>query len=191
MIRARFYRAFLALSVVVAVLACGLLGLGVAPLEPSARLTARSRWDTRGITDYLLTLRVDALGRECIQQIEVRDGQAYRMLHSSCDVSALRVMTVQGLFALDYQLMQIPASRCYPSVHVCPCQRIFQTRRVSYDQQLGFPDRMMTRSDLWPNWGHADFWKHIWEQWELPECRSTPRLMVVEVLGLVPVESRP
>jgi hypothetical protein len=159
-----------------------------APPERAAREQALERWDARPFTSYRIALRVEALGKVCYQQIEVRGAWVRRMIHNTCDTIWLDTLTVEGLFDLSEQIEEIPASRCGPPSQPCVCHRVFTRRGVYYDESLGYPTTVLARSELQYNWTSPDFWLHAAEEQGLPSCAPARRRLTVQVLALTPLE---
>lgn len=182
-------RRLLLVGIFVLVVSCLLLGVAVwRPVEGPALVEAQARWDALASSDYRIMLRVEYQGERCMQNIEVRGGLARRIFQDTCDVPWLTGLTVPRLFDLSRRIEEIPASRCHPSSLVCACRRVFTTRRTSYDQELGYPNRIITRSELRPNWGHSDYWKQVLERRVLPNCSGLHRRLTIEVLSLTALD---
>ncbi len=168
---------------------CLLLGVAVwQPAEQPSLVEAQARWEAQAASDYRIALLVEYQGEHCMQNIEVRGGQAQRIIQDTCDVPWLTGLTVPRLFDLSERIEEIPASRCHPSSLACACHRVFTTRRLSYDQELGYPDRIMTRSEIRPNWGHSDYWKQVLETRVLPSCSGQHRKLTIEILSLTALD---
>jgi hypothetical protein len=163
-----------------------LLLTGVAAAPRVDRGAAQARWDALGLTSYRASVRIEYRGDICFQQLEVRFGSAHP-IRNTCDVAWLDLMSVPELFDLARQIETIPAARCYPSSRWCICQRVFSTRTVEYDSDLGYPTLVMSRSSMRPNWTGLDFWERLLESHAMPQCGPTPRRLTVEVLALTEV----
>lgn len=151
------------------------------------RSTALQRWSERTFANYRISLRMEYRGEYCFQQLEVQEGQLPQALRNTCDPAWLDLLTVPQLFDLSRQIEDIPTSRCYPSTRWCICQRVFSNRQIYYDDALGYPALLLTRSDLEPNWTSADFWQRLTQTNTLPNCGPAPRRLTVQVLALTPI----
>jgi len=152
-----------------------------------ARSAALGRWEARAFTSYMVTLRVEALGRVCVQQVEVNNGWVRRSVRDTCDSLWLEAMSIEDLFVLAEEIEALPSSRCGPPGQPCPCHRVFTRREIAYDEELGFPTMVLARSELRYNLGSADFWQAMWERRELPSCTPARRRLTVQVLALTPI----
>jgi hypothetical protein len=177
------------LTVVATVSACG-VSTAVAwtpPLYPE-RSAALGRWEQRPFTSYRIALRVEALGRVCYQQLDVRGEWVREVIRNTCDSLWVDVLTVEELFAMSEEVAEIPPSRCGPSGQPCPCHRVFTERGVYYDDVLGFPSMVLARSEVQYNVTNPDFWHQLVESRELPSCNSARRRLTIQVLALTPLE---
>jgi hypothetical protein len=178
-------------GMLVATLIASVIGLALlAAISPSANavtLDAQQRWSIHGLTNYRLAVRVEYRGESCFQQFDVRFGRVADVLHNSCDVSWLNILTVPELFELAHEIETIPTSRCYPSSRWCVCQRIFSDRLIQYDDEFGYPAVVLSRSDLYPHWTGLDFWERLSQTHALPSCGPAQRRLTVQVVALTPL----
>ncbi|HWQ14336.1 MAG TPA: hypothetical protein VNL77_16170 [Roseiflexaceae bacterium] len=177
------------LTLVAGMSACGMAAAVTwTPPERAARAEALGRWGARPFTSYRIALRVEALGKVCYQQIEVRGEWVRQTIRNTCDTIWLDTLTVEGLFELSEQIEEIPASRCAPPAQPCLCHRVFTRRGVYYDERLGYPATVLARSELQYNWTSPDFWRRLVEEGALPSCTPARRRLTVQVLALTPLE---
>lgn len=179
----------LALTLLIAIMACGLLTAAarVAPTD-AAHQQAGARWERHAPASYRIALRVEALERVCYQQLEVRAGWVRQTLLNTCDEFWMDVLTVDALFDLGREIEELPGSRCARGGQGCVCHRVFLQRGVYYDAQLGFPETILARSEMRWNWTSPDFWRAVAEERELPSCAPALRRLTVQVLALNPIE---
>jgi hypothetical protein len=164
--------------------------MGLASVDPprgAQWAQARARWNAQAPDSYYIAVRIEALGRVCAQRLEVRGGWVRRVLENTCDTLWVDPLTVEQLFALSSDIESIPASRCVPSPHTCPCHRIFTLRRVEYDAEYGFPSTIIARSEVQFHPMRRDFWEHLWTEGNLPACQPARRRFTVQVLALTPL----
>ncbi|MEN9936107.1 MAG: hypothetical protein RLZZ387_2686 [Chloroflexota bacterium] len=181
-------RLTLLLTVAVAAGAWAMLtAVSWAPPNPT-RDAALAQWEQRGFTSYRISLRVEALGKICYQDLEVRGKWVRQSIRNTCDSLWLDTLTVDQLFELSDQIEQLPSSRCTPGSQPCPCHRIFTQRGVFYDERLGFPTMLLARSEMQYNWASLDFWRSLAQERDLPSCGSGRRRLTVQVLALTPIE---
>ncbi|MDW8145929.1 MAG: hypothetical protein RMJ48_06475 [Roseiflexaceae bacterium] len=172
------------------VLSLQLMGLAaVNPPHSSQWAEARARWNARMLNSYSLAVRIEALGKVCVQRLEVRGAWVRRVIENTCDALWVNPLTVDELFALASDIESIPASRCTPSPHDCPCHRVFTLRRIEYDAEYGFPSAILARSEVRLHPAARDFWEHLWRERQLPACQPARRRFTVQVLSLVPLMS--
>lgn len=177
------------LTVMAGISACTLMtAVAGVPPEQSAREDALARWGSRPFTSYRIALRVEALGKICYQQIEVRGEWAQQTIRNTCDSIWLDVLSVEELFELSGQIEDLPASRCPSPTVPCLCHRVFTRREVFYDEALGYPAAVIARSEMQYNWQSLDFWRSVMKRRELPSCASAQRRLTVQVLALTPLE---
>lgn len=178
--------------VLLAILALLLLGfslLGLAAQPATAlgeRRAAELRWHARSFRSYEMAVEIEMRGETCYQQIEVVNGALDSTILDTCESSWLRSLTVEQLYNVTDQVQRIPYSRCEPSNANCYCQRVFTMRRMVYNPDLGYPELLLTHSEVRPNWQHLDFWNRLLERRELPSCAPAPRLLMFRVLWIVP-----
>ncbi len=186
---ARLTRISMALCVVLAcVLSLQLMGLAsVDRPRGSQWVEARARWNAQALDSYYLVVRIEALGNVCVQRLEVRGVWVRRVIENTCDTLWVEPMTVDELFALARDIENIPASRCTPSPHDCPCHRVFTLRRIEYDAEYGFPATILARSEVRFHPTARDFWEYLWEERNLPVCQPARRRFTVQVLSLTPL----
>lgn len=179
----------MALCVVLAcVLSLQLMGLAsVDQPRGSQWVEARARWNAQALDSYYLVVRIEALGNVCVQRLEVRGVWVRRVIENTCDTLWVEPMTVDELFALARDIENIPASRCTPSPHDCPCHRVFTLRRIEYDAEYGFPATILARSEVRFHPSARDFWEYLWEERNLPVCQPARRRFTVQVLSLTPL----
>jgi hypothetical protein len=188
-IRRVILRLTLLLTVMTALAACAML-TAAASVSPAraARESALAAWEARGFTSYRVALRVEALGKICYQQLEVRGEWVRQTLRNTCDSIWLDVMTIDQLFELSGEIEELPPSRCAPSGKDCPCHRVFTERQVAYDEALGYPTTVLARSEMRYNWGNPELWQSILQESELPRCPPSRRRLTVQVLALTPID---
>jgi hypothetical protein len=187
-VRTLVVRLTLLLTLLAAVSSWAMLtALGWAP-PFTAREQALARWEERSFASYRIALRVEALGKVCYQQLEVRGEWVREVTRNTCDSLWLDALTVDRLFELSAEIEELPISRCQPASQPCPCHRVFTRRELYYDERLGFPQALISRSEMQYNWPSPDFWRSLVERRELPACQSTPRRLTVQVLALTPIE---
>jgi hypothetical protein len=160
---------------------------GMSSSANAVTLDAQQRWSVHGLANYRLAVRVEYRGESCFQQFDVRFGQVADVLHNSCDVSWLNLLTVPELFELAHEIETIPISRCYPSSRWCVCQRVFSDRLIQYDDEFGYPAVVLSRSDLRPHWTGLDFWERLTQTHALPSCGPALRRLTVQVVALTPL----
>lgn len=175
-------------GVLACVLSLQLMGLAAVDPPRGARWTeARARWNARSLESYYITVRIEALGNVCVQRLEVRGAWVRRVIENTCNALWVDPLTVDELFALASDIENIPASRCTPSPHDCPCHRVFTLRRIEYDAEYGFPATILARSEVRFHPASRDFWEHLWEKQQLPACQPARRRFTVQVLSLTPL----
>jgi hypothetical protein len=176
----------LPLVLALALLGCMLLGLAARPAEAlGPREAAFARWRATGPARYEVAVEATALGRTCYQQVEVAYGRVQPDALDTCASPWLQDLTIPQIFALIDEVNDIPASRCSPGGN-CACHRIFITRRTVYNDALGYPELLYSRSEVVPNWRHIDFWNYLLEHGALPTCAPAPRILQIRVLWLAP-----
>ncbi|MDZ4719220.1 MAG: hypothetical protein SH847_12270 [Roseiflexaceae bacterium] len=157
---------------------------------PQIHSDVRARWSAAGYGSYRLSLRVEYRGTNCYQQLEVRAGQTPRALRNTCEVAWLDVLSVPELFDLANQIEEIPSVRCMPSMAHCICQRVFSARQIDYDEMLGYPVLVLSRSYVRPNWTSVDFWENLITTGSPPNCGGpSPRRLTIQVLALTEMKS--
>jgi hypothetical protein len=154
---------------------------------PGPAAAARERWQAAGLQSYRIAVRVEYRSEVCLQQLEVRAGEAVRVLHNTCEQAWLGPLTVPQLFDLAEQVESIPPVRCYPSQRWCICQRTFSARQIDYDPTLGYPTLVMSRSQVGPGWTGVDFWERLLATHQLPNCGPSPRRLTFDVLSVTPL----
>ncbi len=165
-----------------------LMGLAAVDLSWGVHwVEARARWNAQALDSYYIAVRIEALGQVCAQRLEVRGGWVRRVLENTCDTLLVDPLTVDQLFALSSDIESIPASRCVPSPHTCPCHRVFTLRRVEYDAAYGFPSAIIARSEVQFHPLRRDFWEYLWIEGSLPACQPARRRFTVQVLALTPL----
>lgn len=178
--------------------ACGVFGMvlclslltAMATVPLDTRERARQRWASAGYGSYRISLRVEYRGTTCFQQLEVRTGQTPRSIRNTCEVVWLNVLSVPELFDLARQIESVPATRCMPSNLACICQRVFSARQIDYDEQLGYPTLVLSRSYVRPNWAGVGFWENLITNGGSPTCGGpAPRRLTIQVLGLSQISS--
>ncbi|MBO9335375.1 MAG: hypothetical protein J7455_11690 [Roseiflexus sp.] len=175
-------------SVLACLLSLQLMGLAsVDPPQSAHWAEARARWSARAPDSYYIAVRIEALGRVCVQRLEVRSGWVRRVLENTCNTLWIDPLTVDQLFALSSDIESIPASRCVPSPHTCPCHRVFTLRRIEYDAEYGFPSTIIARSKVQFHPMRRDFWEYLWTEGSLPVCQPARRRFTVQVLTLMPL----
>jgi hypothetical protein len=171
-------------GLVLFVLSCALLGARAWPQLPSElRAAAQSRWAARPFAAYRVGLRVEYWNRVCFQEIEVRDERVRRVISDTCLTSSFSMMTVPRLYQMSERLEQAPT--CYADAQPCAC-RLMRIGKIEYDPRLGYPSQIVYRREAQPNWTHLDFWKHLWQQRELPAC-GTSRTTRIIVISFAPL----
>ena len=180
-------RMTLVLTLGAALAACTLLtAVTWVPPQRAAHDQGLASWQARPFNSYRIALRIEALGKVCYQQIEVRGEWVRQTVANSCSSIWIDVLTVEQLFDLSEQISDLPMSRCGPPSRPCACHRVFTQRSVYYDETFGYPAAVMARSEVQFNWSSADFWRSIIEHGELPNCASQRRRLTVQVLALTP-----
>jgi hypothetical protein len=174
----------------IALLGCGLsllllTGIALPPIEASQAAT--QRWEAYGLNSYRISVRVEYRGETCFQQFTVRFGRVSEIARNSCNEAWLDILAVPELFELAQQIEDIPQNRCYPSSRWCVCQRSFSSRMIEFDEQLGYPRLILSRSDLHPNWLNFDFWERFSQTHSMPSCGPAPRRLTIEVIALTPL----
>ncbi len=174
--------------VLACVLSLQLMGLAAVDSHDGSQwVEARARWNTQAYSSYYIAVRIEALGNVCVQRLEVRGAWVRRVIENTCDALWVDPLTVDELFALASDIEHIPASRCAPSPHDCPCHRVFTLRRITYDAQYGFPSAIIARSEVQFNPARSDFWTFLWRERTLPVCQPARRRFSVHVLSLTPL----
>lgn len=170
------------------VLSLQLMGLAAVDPPRGSRWTeARARWNAQALNSYSIAVRIEALGNVCVQRLEVRGAWVRRVIENTCTALWVDPLTVDELFALASDIESIPASRCTPSPHDCPCHRVFTLRRIEYDAEYGFPSAIIARSEVRFHPTARDFWEYLWEERNLPVCQPARRRFTVQVLSLTPL----
>lgn len=124
------------------------------------RSAARSRWEAAGIARYSMTL--DENG--CRYTAEVRgtlsmiDGRQLNCIFQPTSIAALF-----DLLALDGAIQRLCDQRG------CPCESITSVRG-EYDEQLGYPRRVLIDIELRPAWLTSDLWQHLLADGAMPPC---------------------
>lgn len=171
-------------GVLALVLSCLLMGMAVLPQSlVSQRLVGLERWRSSAPQSYRVLVQVSFSGRACFQEIEVR-GDWKSTLHDTCGSSWLSTLSVPRLFELGQRLEQ-PAE-CFPSSRNCICHRV-RVGSIEYNPEYGFPDDIIWRRELRPNWQHPDYLLRLWETRELPNCSSPNRALRLTVISLTPL----
>ena len=177
-------RRALVASLVLLFLSCALLGARIWPQLPSEmRAAAQSRWATRPFTAYRVTLRIEYWNRVCFQELEVQGERVRRVVNDTCLTSSFSMMTIPRLYQMSERLEQAPT--CYPDGQPCAC-RLMRIGKIEYDPHLGYPREITYRREAQPNWTHLDFWRHLWEQRDLPTC-GTSRTTRIAVISFAPL----
>ncbi|WP_157042525.1 hypothetical protein [Roseiflexus castenholzii] len=186
---ARLTRIGMVLCVVMAcVLSLQLMGLAAVDQPRGSQWAeARARWNAQAPGSYHIAVRIEALGNVCVQRLEVRGAWVRRVIENTCDAFWVDPLTVDELFALASDIESIPASRCSPSPHDCPCHRVFTLRRIEYDAAYGFPVTILARSEVQFHPAARDFWEYLWQNQQLPTCQPARRRFTVQVLSLTPL----
>ncbi|MFO7166724.1 MAG: hypothetical protein DIU80_001720 [Chloroflexota bacterium] len=171
-------------GVLLAVLSCTLMGMAALPDTPSSRREANeSLWRSHALAHYRVVVQVVINERICLQEIEVR-GDWKSIQRDTCGSTWLSTLSVSRLFELGARL-EHPAE-CFPSNRNCVCQRM-RTGRIEYDSELGFPDTILWRRELRPNWHHPAYLMRLWETRKLPNCTAPARPLRLTVISLTPL----
>jgi hypothetical protein len=180
----RLYLPAALVGVLITALGCTLMGMAAMPLSRSAqRLEGERLWREHAVADYRVVVQVAFTGRTCFQEIEVR-GTWKSITYDTCGSTWLSTLSVPRLFELGKRL-EVPAE-CFPSGRNCVCHRL-RVGTIEYDSELGFPDLIVWRRELRPNWNHPDYLLRLWETRELPNCSSPTRPLSLTVISLTPL----
>jgi hypothetical protein len=156
-------------------------------LPIARRLDAQSRWGARPFGDYRISVRVEASGTICTQELETAGERVDRIISNNCRLSWLSLMTVARLFEIGERLEQ-PAP-CYATLQTCLCHRI-RVGEVRYDPALGYPSGISYRREVRPNLAGIEFWRRLWETHKLPRCGPTTQNVRIMIMSLTPLSSQ-
>jgi hypothetical protein len=174
------------------VMALAALGVGLAlVLAPgllagradAQRQAAEALWAARPFRHYRLVveeLRPTTRTR-CTQDAEVRDEQVVQVFADTCGGEG---RTVGSLFT-EVARGSYDAIYCVPGG--CECGHGRMRVRASYDEALGYPQALHFQLAWADNWGHPDYWRHLWQHWQRPPCEVTPDLRAISVRSLTPL----
>lgn len=169
--RSRSLLGAIALLLVLAACMVVLLAAPNAESHRQARADAMNRWAKRDFTRYRMVLEED----DCTADYEVRAEQVAWGHEVPCGRGQPRA--VSNLFALIER--EADEAVCHGSV--CACQR-HTTIDVRYDPQLGYPQQIVIRARLWPNWRDAEYWSRLFETRRNPCTGSSERTLTVKDL---------
>ncbi len=181
-------------ALIAGIVLCSLLAGGGALRESGVRLMRADdpapppRSPQLAQRSYRIAVRIEALGRVCIQDLEVRSGWVRRVRQNTCENDWVGLLTIERLTDLASEIESIPAARCPPTGLPCPCHRVFTRRDVAYHPLYGFPTAVISRSELRPNLAGSDYWRETAERHALPDCPASGRRFTLQVLSFAPLE---
>jgi hypothetical protein len=162
-----------ALGLLLMVAACAALALASPTTESRwrAHADAMRRWEKRDFTRYRMVIEEDG----CTADYEVRAEHVAWGHELPCGRGQPRA--VSNLFLL------IDTGTSEPECvgNRCACQR-HTTIDAHYDPQLGYPQRIVVRAQIWPNWRDAAFWSQLFEQRRNPCAGGSERALTVKEL---------
>jgi hypothetical protein len=147
------------------------------------RLEAQRRWKQRPFANYRVVVQVEYWGNVCSQDIESAGDKLHRIVRNDCRVPWISLMTVARLFEISEGLDH-PA-HCYIASQACSCYRV-RAGAIAYDPQLGYPRTIAYRREVYPNLGHAEYWRRVWQNRQLPACGPISPLIRFTVMSLRP-----
>jgi hypothetical protein len=177
----RLKRRSLVLAASLALAAIVMLSVGLWPstrwARTAERASAERRWAQRQFSHY----RIDVRDKGCIQSIEVHHTSVFSVAPNRCDGTA---RSVDELF--DY--IQRDGTVSQPCIyHGCACDDVIYIA-ASYDEQLGYPRRMIVRIRAEPNWRRLDVWRNLILFQRMPGCSQLmDGSKVVEVVTITPI----
>jgi hypothetical protein len=170
--------------VVLLIASCGVFAAQPWLEQPAARrLDAQRRWDARPFANYHVTVRIEYWGNVCSQDIESAGEKLHRIVRNDCRVSWLALMTVARLFEISEGLER--PTPCYVTSQICSCYRV-RAGEIGYDSLLGYPRIVAYRRQIYPNLAHADYWRRVVQDRQLPNCGPISPLVRITVLSLRP-----
>jgi hypothetical protein len=154
--------------------------------QPQRWQDAQARWRKAAPDTYEIAVEVEMRGQVCHQRVEVNTFGNERLLNDTCRSSWVGALSVPQIFDLIARVEELPSSRCSPSNTDCACHRVFTERVIEYDPELGYPLLLYSRSEVQPNWTHAQFWQALADQRSIPNCTPAERILSVKVLWMTP-----
>ncbi|MDZ4720670.1 MAG: hypothetical protein SH847_19620 [Roseiflexaceae bacterium] len=155
-------------------LACVLLTLIMRPsaeAQVQERRNAVARWEKRTFSKYRMVLE----DGNCTTDYEVVAEHVSWGYETPCGRGQAR--PVASLFAL----IEPDRSVCVGTG--CPCERV-TSLQVRYDTILGYPQRIIIRNQIWPNWQSGAFWNALTTRQGNPCSGGNERVLTVR--GLTP-----
>lgn len=174
----------LVLVLVVLLSGSSILFLAFVHPQQQAHAAALLRWDRQSIESYRILVTVRLAATSCIQDLEVQDGQAVRVLRDTCNRAWLGKLTVNRLFELS-ALYNEPG-RCFPSRFRCPCHRV-RIGTIAYDATTGYPKLINWRRELRPNWLGLDYWERRVTLRPFDVCGNLRQQLDIQVLAIDPL----
>jgi Family of unknown function (DUF6174) len=126
---------------------------------------ARALWAGRPFQSYQIALFHQTNLGICEQEIVAQDERQTQALRNTCGQPPS--WTVTKLFNWINELQNTP-TRCYPDQIMCACQ-IRTSTVVTYDPELGYPQRIVYEWRKQPNLTNLDYWRSLTDQ-SFPGC---------------------
>lgn len=175
-----------AILVALAIAGCGAAGVLLRP-SPAAqqRLAAQQRWAARPFANYRLAIQVDFGGSMCSQELESQGESIRRIMFNNCRPNWMGLTTVARLFEIGERLER--PEPCYSLTQVCLCTRVGQGD-IAYDTRLGFPQEIVYRREIRPNFLNSDYWRRLIFYHQLPSCGPLNQTVRIAVTTLLPIQ---
>lgn len=154
----------------------GLLAITSAPGKATPaqeRVAALGRWQSRDFNAYRMVLE----DGNCTTDYVIRNEHVAWAFEAPCGRGQAR--SVSNLFAL---IEHGGSARVCVGVN-CTCQWV-TTVSVDYDAALGYPQTIVIRTAVWPNWRSGSYWSELTSTWSNPCDAVSER--VVRVRELTP-----
>jgi type II secretory pathway pseudopilin PulG len=167
------------LAILLAVVVLPWLGLQAAERERAQRTAERianqELWRRQGMLNYALTIDENS----CQYIAEVRgEISSIDLSQANCTFQPTAIEALFRLLERDGQVEQLCDTRG------CPCESAVSVHG-SYNQERGYPIRVVVDVDLRPAWLKRDLWQHLIANQALPPC-MTRTVTVIRVMTIDP-----
>jgi Family of unknown function (DUF6174) len=141
-------------------------------------LAAERRWAARSFGHYQLQIE----DKRCPQNIEIRNERIIKVAPNRCDAPP---RAISDLFTLIRRNGSVAQECIYRG---CICDDVINVH-ATYDQQLGYPSRILVRMTATANWRHPEFWQKAWQTKRLPSCDAMMvGSKIIQVMQITPIQ---